>query len=184
MTRREVLWSNGGKPAPTDERQFLRLVKNHADLRKKLVTLTLNSDLHTFDHHMQSVAASWFELAKEHLAEISKMDVKSCPRTAYSRSYYAAYNASKAVRYVVYGEISLGGDDHRKVAELPDSFPSVSSWAVRLTQLYEHRLRADYDNWTESATENTLAPEDSRAAAVEFLGACKMFLLNEYGVVV
>jgi hypothetical protein len=176
--------SNGGKPVHTDERQFLQLVKNHADFRKKLTILTLSSDLPTFDGHMQSVATSWFKLAKEHLAEVSKVDVKACPRTAYSRSYYAAYNASKAVRYVVYGEVSLGGDDHRKVAELPDSFPNVSSWTVRLTQLYEHRLRADYDNWSGSTAENTLTPEDSRAAAMGFLDACKTFLLNEYGVAV
>ncbi len=176
--------SNGGEPAATDQRQFLRLVKNHADFRQKLVTLALSGDLHTFDGHMRSVATSWFELAKEHLAEVSILDVRGCRRAIYSRSYYAAYSASKAVRYVVYGEVSLGGDDHRKVAELPDSFPNVSSWAVRLIQLYEHRLRADYDNWSGSDTENTLAPEDSRTAAKEFLDACKTFLFDEYGVVV
>lgn len=176
--------SNGGKTVHADERRFLDLVKNHADFRKKLVTLTMGRDLAVFDGHMLSVVTSWFKLGEDHLREVLKVDVKSCPRIAYSRSYYAAYNASRAVRYVVYGEVSLRGDDHRRVADLPDSFPSVSSWTLRLTQLYEHRLRADYDNWSGSAAENTLTPAESCTAAREFLDTCRAFLANEYGVTV
>lgn len=175
--------SKGSKAAVyIDERLFIELVKNHADFRKKLVTLKLANDLATFDGHTHSVVVRWFALAQQHLDEILKADTKTCPRTIYSRSYYAVYNASRAVRYVVYGEVSLRGDDHRKVGELPDSFPNVNSWTLRLTQLYEHRLRADYDNWSGSAAENTLTPEESRVAAEEFLNASKSFLLKEYGL--
>jgi hypothetical protein len=167
---------------PSDQRQFLRLVKNHADFKNKLVTLALASDLALFQDHVLRVSQGWFDLSKELLIELIKIDMRNCPRSAYSRSYYAAYNASKAVRYLVYGEVSLGGDDHRRVAELPDSFPDVDSWTPRLTELYEHRLRADYDNWSGSAAENTLTPVQSYSTAKEFVDACRVFVASEYGV--
>jgi len=100
----------------------------------------------------------------------------------YSRAYYAAYNASKAVRYVVRGFVSLRGDDHKKVADLPTSFPDVDSWVAKLPLLYEHRLRADYDNWSDTAVENVLSPAACLAAAAEFLKAAEQFLLAEYGL--
>jgi hypothetical protein len=93
-----------------------------------------------------------------------------------------AYNASKAVRYVVRGFVSLRGDDHKKVADLPGSFPDVDSWVSKLPLLYEHRLRADYDNWSDTAAENVLAPADCLAIAAEFLRAAEQFLLVDYGL--
>jgi hypothetical protein len=74
----------------------------------------------------------------------------------------------------------LKGDDHRKVADLPNNFPDVDSWALRLPLLYEHRLRADYDNWSDTAAENTLTPADCLGAAGDFLSAAEQFLLAEY----
>ena len=42
----------------------------------------------------------------------------NCNRVTYSRSYYAAYNASKSIRYIVNGSVSLAGDDHKKAPEI------------------------------------------------------------------
>jgi hypothetical protein len=86
------------------------------------------------------------------------------------------------VRYVVQGFVSLRGDDHKKVADLPSGFPDVDSWVSKLQLLYEHRLRADYDNWSDTASENVLAPTDCLAIAADFIEAAELFLLEEYGL--
>jgi hypothetical protein len=168
----------------TDERRTLELVRNHAEFKATLVSLTMSGDLHLLDGHVSAVAQKWFELGRQHYADASSIDPIAHPRGVYSRAYYAAYNASKAVRYVVRGAVSLKGDDHRKVADLPDKFPDVDSWTSKLPQLYEHRLRADYDNWSNTSSENVLPPQDCLTAAREFLEVAANFLLTEYGLTV
>ena len=76
--------------------------------------------------------------------------------------------------------MSLRGDDHKRVADLPGNFPDVDSWVSNLALPYEHRLRADYDNWSDTAAENVLAPVDCLAMASDFLKAAERFLLVEY----
>lgn len=165
-----------------DERRALELLRNHAEFKATLVSLTMNADLPTLESHVSAVARKWFELARMHYADASAADARANPRSVYSRAYYAAYNASKAVRYVVRGFVSLRGDDHKKVAELPGSFPDVDSWVSKLPLLYEHRLRADYDNWSGTAAENVLAPAECLAIAGDFLNAAEQFLSAEYGL--
>ncbi len=166
----------------TDERKALELVRNHAEFKAILVSLTMNSDISVLDSHVYAVARKWFELGRLHYADASAFDAKSNPRAVYSRAYYAAYNASKAVRYVVRGSVSLRGDDHKKVADLPASFPDADSWVSKLPLLYEHRLRADYDNWSDTPGENVLSAADCLTIATDFLKAAEQFLLAEYGL--
>jgi hypothetical protein len=169
-------------PGSRDERKTLELLKNHAEFRATLVSLTMRGDLSTLESHVHAVAQKWFELARVHYSDASVVDPATSPRSVYSRAYYAAYNASKAVRYVVRGFVSLRGDDHKKIADLPDSFPDVDSWAAKLPLLYEHRLRADYDNWSNTASENVLSPVECLGAAHDFLKVAENFLLSEYGL--
>lgn len=168
----------------TDQRLLLDEVKNHAEFRVKLTRLKLTSDLAILDNSVLDVVKGWFGLAREHDRELAGMDAGNAPRAVYSRSYYAAYNASKAVRYISQGFVSLKGDDHRKVSELPDSFPDVDAWARDLQAMYAHRLRADYDNWTGTSNEHTMTPEDCAALAHQFVGICEKYLNDEYGVTV
>ena len=102
-------------------------------------------------------------------------------RSTLSRSYYAAYNASKAVRYITSGAVSLAGDDHKKASELPDDFPSVDRWAAAVTRLYENRLMSDYDNWTSSSSEFSLTPQDAFDLAQEFVGKSREYLQAKIG---
>jgi len=169
-------------PGSTDERKALELLRNHAEFKATLVSLSMKGDLPILESHVYAVARQWFELARTHYADANAVDARRSPRSVYSRAYYAAYNASKAVRYVVRGFVSLRGDDHKKVADLPTSFPDVDSWVAKLPLLYEHRLRADYDNWSDTAVENVLSPAACLAAAAEFLKAAEQFLLAEYGL--
>jgi hypothetical protein len=168
----------------SDERLLLHETKNHAEFKQKLTKLKLTSDLAVYDSAVLDVVTSWFKLAREHAEELKKLAVNDVPRAVYSRSYYVAYNASKAVRYMSQGAVSLKGDDHRKVSELPDSFPDVDVWARELQVMYEHRLRGDYDNWSQTSAEHTLKPSECAQRAHEFLGICAGFLKDKYKVTV
>lgn len=168
----------------TDERLVVYEAKNHAEFKQRLTKLKLTSDFSVLDAAVASVVRSWFQLARQHADELAKLDPAQLPRAVYSRSYYAAYNASKAVRYMSRGIVSLRGDDHRAVSELPDSFPNVAHWARSLQLLYEHRLRADYDNWTQTSSEHILKPEECVKLAQDFLVASEKFLDDEYKVTV
>jgi hypothetical protein len=106
----------------------------------------------------------------------------NCDRAAYSRSYYAIYNASKSVRYIVTGSVSLTGDDHKKAPDLPDDFPEVEKWAAEIIRLREHRLRADYDNWEVTGSEHSLLATDVVGLAEQFLSEAKQYLETKFGI--
>jgi hypothetical protein len=168
--------------SPTDERRFLRSIRNHAEFRRNLADLSMTTDLPLFDGTVVVITASWMKLADEHIADALAAHAAGRVRAAYSRAYYAAYNASKAVRYHVNGVVSLKGDDHQAASGLPDDFPDSDQWSKRVAALYEHRLRADYDNWSNTASENTLVPNDCISQAQQFLAECRNYLLNKFGV--
>lgn len=160
----------------------LKRVRNHAEFRTWLRELTLVNDLPLLDAQVAEVTRCWFGLAREHLDDAKSAVDGGCPRAAYSRAYYAAYNASKAVRYHANGIVSLKGDDHQKAGELPDDFPNVATWSARIPDLYQHRLRADYDNWTDTIKENTSTHTDCVTLAEEFLKECEQYLHNKFGI--
>jgi hypothetical protein len=166
----------------TDQRLLLDEIKNHAEFKSKLTRLNLTSDFAVLDAAVVDVVKSWFQLARLHGEELADLDPDKLPRAVYSRAYYAAYSASKAVRYMSRGIVSLHGDDHRKVSDLPDSFPDVDTWARDLQVMYEHRLRADYDNWTQTSSQHTLKPKECGELAQRFLTVCETFLNDVYRV--
>ncbi|MGA4111079.1 hypothetical protein ACI2T3_08605 [Ralstonia nicotianae] len=157
---------------PVHELEFLKLSSNYLELARKLSTLGWPTP--DLARYAQYVCTAWFHLGEEHLLEAKKILAAGCRRACFSRAYYAAYNASKGVRYMVRGFVSLKGDDHSKASsDLPDDFPDVGSWASRVGKLYEHRLRADYDNWGTTASEDTLKPDEAVAEAEAFRVANK-----------
>jgi hypothetical protein len=121
----------------------------------------------------------------EHLEDARCSLAAARARAAFSRSYYAAYNASKAIRYIVDGVVSLKGDDHHKASSgLPDDFPDVERWSQVVTDLYEHRLRADYDNWNSTAAENFLTAAQAFSLASEFVNQCRVYLSTRLGAAI
>ena len=78
--------------------------------------------------------------------------------------------------------VSLKGDDHHKASSgLPDDFPDVDRWSGVVTDLYEHRLRADYDNWQSTAAENLLTPDEAFNLSTEFVNRCRAYLSKRLG---
>jgi uncharacterized protein (UPF0332 family) len=169
------------KALPVHELDFLKLSANHLELARKLTTLGWPTP--DLTHYAQHVCAAWFRLGEEHLAESKKILTAGCHRACFSRAYYAAYNASKGVRYMVQGFVSLKGDDHSKAStDLPGDFPDVGLWASRVSRLYEHRLRADYDNWASTASEQSLNPDQAVTEAEEFIEAARSYLNAKCGM--
>jgi uncharacterized protein (UPF0332 family) len=169
------------RPLPVPELEFLKLTSNHLELDRKLNQLGwTNAELRQF---AVQVGTKWFELGKQHLDEAIRLNAAGCQRACFSRAYYAAYNASKAVRYLVKGIVSLKGDDHGKASiELPDDFPDVAQWSSKISALYEHRLRADYDNWTTTGAEQTLRPDAAINDATLFIDTARTYLNTKFGM--
>ena len=161
---------------------FPQNIRNHAEFRKHLSDLSMVTDLPIFDGKVLTITASWMILGDEHMADAMAAQTAGRMRAAYSRAYYAAYNASKAVRYHVNGIVSLKGDDHQAASELPDDLPDVDRWSKLIVALREHRLRTDYDNWSNTAGENTLSANVCISEAQQFLTACRQYLLDKFGV--
>ena len=164
------------KVPPIDERNFLKLTQNHSEFHHKIHVLgheKAASDVTEFAYH---VGQCWLQLACEHLQDAKAAMASSLARSAYSRSYYAVYNASKSIRYIVNGSVSLKGDDHQKASDLPDDFPEVDKWALDITSLREHRVRADYDNWGATGSEHLLAVAETVQLAENFLSDAKQYL--------
>jgi hypothetical protein len=51
-----------------------------------------------------------------------------------------------------------------------------------ITQLYEHRLRADYDNWSDTAANNFLSPADTVQAADAFVDEVRTYINAKFGM--
>lgn len=170
------------KAPPLEELDFIKLTQNHGKFCAALRVLGYKSTsqgIAEFAHH---VGLCWLQLAIEHLQDAKAARSSGCNRSTYSRSYYAVYNASKAVRFLVTGSVSLNADDHKKASELPDDFPDVEKWANVIIGLYEHRLRADYDNWSSTASQHSMRIEEAVDLAEQFTNAAKQYLEGKLGI--
>src|SRR5262249_1396907 len=128
------------------------------------------------------VGLRWISLAQEHLDDAAVCLDAGRQRSTFSRSYYAAYNASKGVRYIVVGVVSLKGDDHQKAWDLPNNFPSVDRLAEVIPRVYEHRLFSDYDNWRATQDAHSMTPAQAYSLAVEFVGVAQSYLQTKFGI--
>ena len=165
---------------PIHELEFLKRVPNHGELNRKLNELQLSAP--ALVEYAQYICECWFHLAENHLAEAERMKAAGCNRATFSRAYYAAYNDSKAVRYLVNGTVSLNADDHKKAPELPDDFPNPSVWSQQITMLYENRLRADYDNWSTTVNEYSMTEEQAVDTARGLLDDARIYLTAKFGI--
>jgi hypothetical protein len=166
---------------PLHELELLKRWGNHGEFARKLQDLGLVSDLALLTRHVHAVGTAWFLLGREHLSDAQVAVAGRATRAVYSRAYYAVYNFSRTVRFIVHGTVSLKGDDHRSVGNLPSDMPDAITWGSELELLYEHRLRADYDNWSDTLQRYTLTPADCVDRAERFHQAAEKYLLNKAG---
>lgn len=164
-----------------DQHEFWRDFRNHAELKqllKKHGVLTAPAE---FDLRVEAVAKCWMKLAVSHLREAKGDCDLQFRRSFYSRGYYAVYNASKSVRYLVYGQVSDKGDDHQKVSSLPDDFPHVGKWGGFLRDMYKHRLVADYDGWPNSLRALNTDMSATLDKCSDFIKISKRYIRTKFG---
>ncbi|WP_216293577.1 hypothetical protein [Delftia acidovorans] len=163
------------------ELEFIKIVYNHLELDRKLNTLNCSSPI--IQEHADFIGKAWFNLGDEHLKEAKSMATlaQSPKRAIYSRTYYAAYSASKSIRYLTAGAVSLKGDDHGKATDLPHDFPDKENWANTISKLYENRLRADYDNWTSTPTDYSQNIQDAINSSEAFIIEARNYINNKKG---
>jgi hypothetical protein len=157
------------------EREFIALTANHGQFAEKLRQLGQPVAAVDMRRNALHVGMCWLRLGKEHLDDAEFALSGNRARSVFSRSYYAAYNASKAVRYIVVGWVSLKSDDHSKASDLPDDFPNAEKWAEMIPKLLEHREFSDYDNWNSTASQHTLSPREAFELAKEFLQTAQSY---------
>lgn len=163
------------------EREFLDLTGNYAKLCANLRALGHHKTANEIRTNALYIGRSWMNLGKEHLQDATIAVPTQRHRMVYSRSYYAAYNASKAVRYIVYGSMSLKGTDHQQASDLPDDFPHIDRWAEAIPKLREHRLLSDYDNWRATPSGLTLTLDEAVNLAREFIDDAESYLETKVG---
>lgn len=170
------------KAPPISELEFLQATQNQREFRNKLLKLGLTAAEAEVREHAHYVGTRWLQLAEVHLREARRSLKSGSSRTTYSRAYYAAYNASKTVRYIANGSVSLKADDHQKASELPGDFPDHVNWGRNITKLYEQRLRADYDNWGTGRSSFKMRGADCVKVSSVFLKMCKAYLRKKHGL--
>jgi len=175
---------SGGDIYPPDiaELEFIQLTRNHGEFCGNLRRLGLFRAAEDVAANAKYIGVRWFALGKDHLQDAREALKANSARAVFSRSYYAAYNVSKAVRYLVNGKVSLKGDDHGEAPELPDDFPDGDRWAAMITSLYEHRLRADYDNWRSTSADNSLTLSEAVESSEQFVAVASRYLSDKFRV--
>jgi len=159
-------------------------LRNHGETRRVLRQLGVDdAALSVIEAKVAEQTRSWLRLGEKHLKSVRRLRKYNEEwRSVVSRSYYAAYNASKAVRYYVHGWVSLEGDDHKRVGELPDDFPDRQRWGQFLIELRDARNQSDYDPWPNTYRTLPVKPLDAVLGADEFLSEARAYIKSRGGL--
>jgi hypothetical protein len=147
---------------------------NHQKVRRGLEGLLEAPALAAYDEAVKNICRHHIALASAHLA--AARPTQRHWRTRVSRAYYAAYSASRAVRFYVAGGFSSEVEDHKKVADLPKDFPRLADWNDTLTQMRHDRNLADYDAWPDCREQLNKPPSRTVDLASEFVQETKSYL--------
>lgn len=166
----------------TKDRDAVLVLSNFRATQKDLARIAPQVDLDWLDGAAAEVARKWFRLGQKHLRTARCLsNLNREWRSVISRCYYAAYNASKSVRYYAKGQVDLTGKDHQAVGELPNSFPDKAHWASFVDELRRDRNVADYEPWKNARRKLTHSPQDALTKTADFVGRCRD-CLREKGV--
>jgi hypothetical protein len=114
-------------------------------------------------------------LAENHLTFSKSIPGRRHWRHIVSRSYYAAYIASKAVRYAADNAFSKEARDHLEIGTLPKDFPNKPRWSSLLSTFRGDRNIADYDHLAKSS-ELEESPNEYRRKSEQFVELVKTYL--------
>jgi len=86
-----------------------------------------------------------FRLGEQHYTFAATLPTSDW-RQIVSRCYYGAYNVVRSVKLEASGHYSTDSTDHKKIDELPSTFPNRNTYSNRLSMLREDRNLCDYDH--------------------------------------
>jgi hypothetical protein len=156
---------------------FFRKIRNHIELRNILVAIGKGIEFSWFDDATATICRRCFRLSQQHLRIAGQLAISNRNwRSTISRCYYAAYNASRSVRYLVSGFVKLDGEDHKHVGDLPDDFPDRANWSNFTVELRRDRNTADYEPWDRIRRSLTFDPDEALEKTHGFVRVCRDYL--------
>ncbi|HZZ91241.1 MAG TPA: hypothetical protein VFE23_01695 [Usitatibacter sp.] len=153
---------------------ILLINKNVVELRRELAHILDKKSGRAFDKDIRENVSQLFALGTEHL-DFAKSLAPIRWRQIISRTYYGAYNASRAVRLAVRGHYSQESKDHERVGELPDDFTDKNLYANRFRTLRDDRNLCDYDH-TAIAGDLAISPADAISLVDAFTRHARVYL--------
>lgn len=157
-------------------RKFEKITGNQVGFLREIAEATAPLDETKLDEIVHKLTADRFALAQEIFATAKLLDINSPggQRAAISRSYYAMYQASRAI--VFHYERSDIDNHHALPQRLPDKLPNSKHWADRLVDWRKKRDEVDYSPYPRGALD-VMAAEALREAE-DFLNLCGQFLIE------
>ena len=153
---------------------LLKAANNVHRLRENLTNVLDAGGLAAIEAEILANVTQLYRLGRGHFLFAVRQNNRAW-RQKVSRLYYAAYNASRAVRLCVNGEYSTEIADHKKIEHLPDDFPRRNTYANQLSVLREDRNLCDYDH-TADSRDLILSIEDSQSLVTSFLADARAYL--------
>ena len=155
----------------------LLLAGNPKRLRANLVHILNGAALKAIDAEIDSNIKGLVRLGQEHQAFANGLPNLHW-RQIVSRSYYAAYSFSRAVRLCHDGHYSTEVADHKALGDLPKGFQDQNRYANKLPLLRDDRNLCDYDH---SATLADLAIpiDEARQLVSDFLKDATVYLIAQ-----
>jgi len=144
------------------------------ELRNELAYVLSKKSVREFDAQVSKNVGELFALGEQHLTFAMALSANHW-RQIVSRSYYGAYNVSKAVRLAVKGQYSREGKDHERIGELPDDLPNQNKYSNRLRVLRDDRNLSDYDH-TIASTDLAISPAEAKVLVSDFLREARTYL--------
>jgi uncharacterized protein (UPF0332 family) len=135
-----------------DANHILKLRSNPYQLIKCLDSILPVDQTDLIRLEIYSNVKQLIRLAQSHLRFAKATTGKECWRQKVSRSYFACYLASRAIRLAISGQYNTDIKDHKNIGELPDDFPSVSTWQNFFITLRADRNMADYDHTAKTSS--------------------------------
>lgn len=134
---------------------------NIRKVKSRLSDILDAAALEAIENEIEMNVQGLYSLALTH-HRFAKKQAATQWRQKVSRLYYAAYNASRATRMYVSGDFSTDSTDHKKIGDLPDDFPSKSTYANKLGVLRDDRNLSDYDHLSRAGDLTSSAKEHFR----------------------
>lgn len=168
--------SGTNKSARIHRPEILEL-DNHAKVSRILRSVGNRTDLGWYNDAVHEVVQKWFTLGRYHLRIARTLNSRPREwRTIVSRNYYAAYNFSRGVRYLVNGTVKYDSSDHQAVADLPSDFPNHATWESFLIELRFDRNLADYEPWNGAFRKLFRSPDTSLDMVTELWKEARFYL--------